>query len=128
MNTQAIPQHLVDKLIVVAREQRHDPTPAERSMWLQLRNRRFAHIKFRRQHPVYRFILDFASLRPMLAIEIDGPIHDTTQEYDALRTEVLNILGFEVIRFTNDDVFNNPLHVLTTIDAKIVELLPSRRR
>jgi very-short-patch-repair endonuclease len=128
MIKQTVPADLWAKLKMVAQEQRHEPTPAELLVWEHLRNRRFTRIKFRRQHGVYRFILDFASLRPKLAIEIDGPIHDTTAEYDALRTEYLKILGFEVIRFTNDEVFSNLPYVLDSIEAKITDLIPVRRR
>jgi len=91
-----------------AREMRHPQTPAEATLWQQLRNRNLE-FKFRRQHPIERFIIDFYCAEVKLCIEIDGGSHleQEQQEYDSARTEVLESIGCRVIRFTNSDVRYN---------------------
>ena len=91
-----------------AREMRHPQTPAEATLWQQLRNRNLE-FKFRRQHPIERFIIDFYCTEVKLCIEIDGGSHleQEQQEYDSARTEVLESIGCRVIRFTNSDVRYN---------------------
>ncbi len=74
-----------------ARELRHAPTRAEDLLWNTLCGWGLA--KFRRQHPVHRFILDFYCASAKLCIEVDGGIHDEQQERDAARTEYLNARG-----------------------------------
>jgi very-short-patch-repair endonuclease len=91
-----------------AREMRHPQTPAEATLWQRLRNRNLE-FKFRRQHPIERFIIDFYCAEVKLCIEIDGGSHleQEQQEYDSARTEVLESIGCRVIRFTNSDVRYN---------------------
>ena len=91
-----------------AREMRHPQTPAEATLWQQLRNRNLE-FKFRRQHPIERFIIDFYCAEVKLCIEIDGGSHleQEQQEYDSVRTKVLESIGYRVIRFTNSDVRYN---------------------
>ena len=110
------------KLKPLAREMRHDPTPAENALWQRLRNRKVAHTKFRRQHAIGRFIVDFYAAAANLVIEVDGPIHDYTQEQDAIRQEWLESQSLRVIRFTNEQVLQNIESVLDTIAT---ELSPS---
>ncbi len=88
-----------------AREMRQPQTAAESILWQHLRNRNLEY-KFRRQHPIERFIIDFYCAELKLCIEIDGDSHmgKEQQEYDAVRTEYLESLGYKMIRFTNDDV------------------------
>jgi very-short-patch-repair endonuclease len=88
-----------------AREMRQPQTAAEATLWQHLRNRNLEH-KFRRQHPIERFIIDFYCAELKLCIEIDGDSHleKEQKEYDAARTEYLESLGRKMIRFTNDDV------------------------
>ena len=102
-----------------ARELRHPQTPMETKLWAQLRNRQLGNHKFRRQHPIDRFILDFYCLELKLAIEIDGAHHvdEDQADYDALRTEALNAQGITVVRFTNQQVFHEFEFVLQTIGA-----------
>lgn len=111
------PPRLWAKLKPLARQMRHEPTPAENALWQQLRNRKVAGVKFRRQHAIERFIVDFYAAKPGLVIEVDGPIHDYTQEEDAVRQAYLESQGLRVLRFTNDQVLYNLNHVLTTISA-----------
>jgi very-short-patch-repair endonuclease len=103
------------KLKPLARQMRHEPTPAEDTLWQRLRNRRVCDAKFRRQHSIERFIVDFFCAEHRLIIEVDGSIHDYTVEEDALRQEFLESLGYRVIRFRNEDVFQG-------IDAVIEEI------
>ncbi|MEA3350102.1 MAG: DUF559 domain-containing protein [Chloroflexota bacterium] len=87
-----------------ARELRQDQTPAENKLWHILRNRNLSNYKFRRQHPIYRFITDFYCAQTKLVIEIDGDVHAMQEEYDQARTEWLKECGYTVIRFTNREV------------------------
>jgi len=87
-------------------ELRQNQTPEEKKLWQELRARRLAGFKFRRQHPIECFVVDFACLSEKLVIEIDGEAHapKEAQAYDGRRTEYLNQLGWHVLRFYNDDV------------------------
>ena len=83
---------------------RHDETRAEGRLWQWLRSRRFLGCKFRRQHPIDRYILDFYCPELRLAIEIDGRHHNMfdVTSYDAERSEALRAVGIEVLRISND--------------------------
>ena len=94
------------ELQIAAREMRKDPTPAERKLWEALRGNRLG-VRFRRQHPVGRFILDFWCAEAKLAVEVDGEIHDEQQANDAERSAVLELYRYDVIRFRNDEVIND---------------------
>jgi very-short-patch-repair endonuclease len=112
------PRHRFNPIILQhAREMRHPQTPAEATLWHHLRNRNLD-FKFRRQHPIERFIIDFYCAEVKLCIEIDGDTHleQEQQEYDSARTEVLESIGCRVIRFTNNDVRHN-------INAVVQEIL-----
>jgi very-short-patch-repair endonuclease len=108
-------------VLLRSRELRHPQTPAEATLWRHLRSRNLSY-KFRRQHPLDRFIVDFYCAEAKLCIEIDGGSHFETEqkEYDTARTEFLEELGYEVIRFTNDDVRYNIDMVIDEI-VRIVE-------
>lgn len=100
-----------------ARELRREMTPQERKLWQRLRRKQLYGIRFRRQHPIDRFILDFFCYEHKLAIEIDGHSHyqPDQQAYDQARTEWLAGDGIRVIRFTNRDVNSNVEGVLEAI-------------
>ncbi len=104
-----------------ARELRQPQTPAEATLWRHLRNRNLKY-KFRRQHPIDFFIIDFYCAEAKLLIETDGDSHLAKEqmEYDQARTEYLEELGYKVIRFTNDDVRYTINEVLNEI-IKVVE-------
>ncbi|MCC6297787.1 MAG: DUF559 domain-containing protein [Anaerolineales bacterium] len=106
-----------------ARELRQPQTPAEATLWQKIRNRQFG-FKFRRQHEIEFFIIDFYCAEVKLCIEIDGDTHLTKeqQEYDEARTEYLESLGRAVIRFTNNDVRYNINAVIQEILKKCDEL------
>ncbi|MBI5353698.1 MAG: DUF559 domain-containing protein [Chloroflexi bacterium] len=105
-----------------AREMRHPQTPAEAALWGAIRNRNLG-FKFRRQHPIDRFIIDFYCAQAKLCIEIDGESHleASQMEYDAARTEYLEYLGYKVIRFTNNDV----RYTLNAVAAEIIRVIES---
>jgi very-short-patch-repair endonuclease len=100
-----------------SRALRVSQTKAEQVLWSALRNRQLARWKFRRQHPIGRYILDFVTLDAKLVIEVDGATHSTEaeRERDAQRTRELERYGFHVIRVTNTDVYENLDGVLATI-------------
>ncbi len=98
---------------------RRIPTEAEDKLWQYLRNRQLAGLKFRRQHSIERFIVDFYCAEAKLIIEVDGPVHDYSKEEDTIRQEFLESQGFRVMRFTNDQVFNSPDDVLKQISAHV---------
>jgi very-short-patch-repair endonuclease len=98
-----------------AKELRRQATPAEKVLWEQLRNRRLNGIKFRRQHPIGSYIVDFYCPAHHLAVEIDGEIHSFQVEADLIRTQALEDLGIKVIRFWNYEVEQNLNAVLETI-------------
>jgi very-short-patch-repair endonuclease len=100
-----------------ARELRQEMTPAEKILWQRLRNRQLAGLKFRRQHPLDRFIVDFYCAAARLIVEIDGPIHDFQPERDSARTAELEQKGYRLIRFQNEQVLNDLETVLATIQT-----------
>ena len=106
-----------------ARIHRKYPTDAEKIMWEALRGKRFHGLKFRRQHAIDEYIVDFICLELRLAIEVDGDIHALQSEYDEQRTEYLGWFGFAVIRFTNDEVMND----LDTVLGKLAERISNRK-
>jgi very-short-patch-repair endonuclease len=98
-----------------ARELRQSPTLTEEKLWAQLRNRQLGGIKFRRQHPIRRFIVDFYCAARRLVVEIDGGIHATQREADRDRCRELEAFGYHVIRFTNQEVETEMERVLREI-------------
>ena len=98
-----------------ARELRRNQTPAEALMWSALRRRQLDGFHFRRQYSQGRYIFAFVCLAAKLVVEIDGPSHDQTVEYDDQRTRYMERQGFQVIRFSNDDVHRNLEGVTETI-------------
>jgi len=97
-----------------ATELRQNTTDAERRLWAVLRDRRLQGYKFRRQHPIGRFIADFACTKHRLVIEADGGQHDDNPA-DAQRTVWLEGHGWRVIRFWNNEVLSNTEGVVSTI-------------
>jgi very-short-patch-repair endonuclease len=110
---------LWDALKPLARQMRHEPTRAENVLWELIRNRNLLGFKFRRQHPIDRFIVDFFCAEAHLVIEVDGAIHDYTQEEDALRTEFLESRGLRVVRFHNEEVIENLADVREQIERML---------
>ena len=100
-----------------ARALRATQTDAENLLWMLLRGRRFGGYKFRRQHPVGRYILDFYCHDALLAIELDGGGHGEEQqaEYDGIRTAELEGAGIHVLRYWNHEVLLQNENVLEAI-------------
>ena len=118
------PRHRIHPTIrKFAREPRQPQTPADATLWRHLRNRNLEY-KFRRQHPIESFIVDFYCAEAKLLIEVDGETHfqKTQIEYDQARTEHLERLGYKVIRFTNDDIRYN----INIVISKIIEEVKTR--
>ena len=94
------------KILERARELRREMTPQERRLWRRLRGKQLYGLRFRRQHPIAPFIVDFYCHEHKLVVEIDGHTHyqPKQQGYDRARTERLTQRGFRVVRFTNRDV------------------------
>lgn len=99
-------------------EMKHHPTQAEELLWKYLRSKRTGH-KIRRQHIIGSFVADFVCLSKKLIIEVDGKIHDQQKKQDEYRTEVLNQLGYKVIRFLNEEVLNDPERIFQKIKVEL---------
>jgi very-short-patch-repair endonuclease len=97
-----------------ARQLRQGSTDAERPMWSALRDRRLEKYKFRRQHPIGPYIVDFACTLHALVIELDGGQH-LDSITDAQRTVWLEARGWKAIRFWNNDVLDNTSGVVEAI-------------
>jgi len=100
---------------------RKNMTEAEKKVWKELRNRNLSGYKFRRQHPVGQYIVDFYCPGRGLIIEIDGGIHNEPekQEKDQNRQAELDRLGLKVIRFTNEEVRNDMENVMLKIEQEL---------
>jgi very-short-patch-repair endonuclease len=100
---------------------RSSQTSAEFRLWQALRNRKLERWKFRRQHPIDKYIVDFVSLEGKLLVEVDGVTHATAAALrrDEERTRVLEALGFLVVRVSNTDVYENLDGVLEMIDSTL---------
>ena len=107
-------------LLERAKEMRANPTQAEAALWSQLRNKNLES-KFRQQHLIADYIVDFVCLSKKLIIEVDGKIHDSQIEEDAKRTEILENNGYKVIRFKNEEVLGNIDHVLEKIIKELTQ-------
>ncbi len=103
-----------------AKSNRDNPTDAENALWEVLKGKSFGQ-KFRRQHIIGDYIVDFVCLSNQLVIEVDGGYHNDAKqiEEDKLRTQFLNEKGFNVIRFTNEEIIGN----IETVISKIKENL-----
>lgn len=115
-----------ERLKDFARSHRSQPTMAEEYLWKQLKGEKLHGFKFRRQHIIEQYIADFVCLEKNLVIEIDGAIHQLPENQisDQERTRILNELGFSVIRFTNEEVLNDTVNVLGTIEKSLRSTTP----
>jgi len=114
---------IIGTLLERAKEMRKNPTDAENALWQALRKKKLD-VKFRRQHPIYKYIVDFVCLEKNLIVEVDGKIHEYQLNKDAQRTlELEQKKGFKVIRFYNEEILNNLNDVINKIE-NIVNSLP----
>jgi very-short-patch-repair endonuclease len=111
-----------------AREMRTELSEPETRLWLELRAKRFADVKFRRQKVIqdeqHRYIVDFAANDPKLVVELDGDTHARSEAYDVARTRFLESKGYRVIRYTNVEVMQNLDGVLQHLASVIDEMRP----
>ena len=108
-----------EPLLLRARELRQQQTSTEEILWIFLRGRRLQNAKFRRQHNIGRFIVDFYCHEARLVVELDGKIHDSRKVQDAERDAWMVESGLTVLRFENEAVW----HRLDTVLEKICEHL-----
>jgi len=106
-----------------ARALRKEQTQTEEIIWEKLRNRRFNRLKFRRQHVIEGFVLDFYCHEIKLGIEIDGTIHDQRfqKEYDTLRQEIIEMQGIIIVRITNEEVLTNQNNIYKKFEAELLK-------
>jgi very-short-patch-repair endonuclease len=105
--------------VLRSKELRKKMTLPERILWQFLRASTLAGLRFRRQHPVGRYIADFCCVSKKWVVELDGEYHDTIKQEDMERDDFLGEQGFRVLRFTNDQVFDRVEWVLQTIADKL---------
>lgn len=103
------------RAVTNARRLRRRLTDAERALWRNLRDRQLDGHKFRRQHPLGRFVVDFVCLEERLVVELDGGQHALRKNADTARTAWLNREGYRVLRFWNNEVLRNTDGVLAEI-------------
>jgi very-short-patch-repair endonuclease len=111
----------MDKFKARARKLRESQTSAEAMLWQALRNRRLARWKFRRQHPIDRYVVDFVTLDGKLIVEVDGVTHAESSDLarDKSRSTVLEACGFHIVRVSNTDVYENLEGVLEMIEGTL---------
>ncbi len=104
-----------------SRKLRTNLTEAEQTLWYQLRKRQIGGYKFRRQHPIDSFIVDFVCLEKGLVVEVDGGQHQANEEYDERRSQRLKQLGFDVVRFWNNEVLGQIEAVTEAIHSRLTQ-------
>lgn len=91
---------------------------AELKLWAEIKGKQLEGVKFRRQHPISRYIVDFYAAQLKLVVEVDGDTHDEKKEYDARRTDFLKQKGYDVLRFTNEEIHQDLEGVLEILREK----------
>lgn len=102
-----------------AKNLRNNPTPQEQKMWNLLRKKQFHGLRFLRQYIIGQYIVDFICRSEKIIIEIDGGQHNENINYDSKRTEYLEMLGYKVVRFWNNEIDNN----ISGVYQKLEELI-----
>ena len=107
------------------RNLRREQTYTEKIFWMQLRNRQVLGYKFRRQYSIDQFVIDFYCPELKLAIELDGNVHEVSdqKEYDIERQKYLEEFGIQFIRIKNEEFLGNPNKAFGRIEKKIVSLI-----
>ena len=103
------------------KELRKNSTQAEKVLWWHLKWSKFHGYKFRRQHSIGRYIIDFYCPEKKISIELDGKIHENQKDYDAIRSEYLSSCKVKEIRFSNDEIFEDVAWVLKKLHDFIKE-------
>ena len=114
------PHYLID----LSRELRQRSTEAEALLWEHLRDKRLMGVKFRRQHNIGRYIVDFYAPALKLVVEVDGLIHThiAQREYDITRSRILGTRGCTVLRLTNEELLFHTARALSVIASTIKQL------
>ncbi|HXE36852.1 MAG TPA: DUF559 domain-containing protein [Azonexus sp.] len=107
----------------IPQELRNNATDAERKLWQFLRGKQLG-VKFRRQHPFSNYVLDFVSLEAKLVVELDGGQHAEAATGDMARSRLLEAAGFRVLRFWNNQVFQETEAMMEAIMAALAETHP----
>jgi len=106
-----------NRFVNIARVLRRNQTPHEYKLWYWLRDKRFEGLKFRRQYPIGKYIVDFCCFEKKLVIELDGGQHNKSEQikYDILRSKYLENQGYKILRFENSEIDENLDGVLEKI-------------
>src|SRR5438874_13620785 len=114
----------------LARRLRRAATPAERYAWSLLRNRGVLGLKFRRQHVLHGFIVDFYCVAERLVLDLEGDAHNGTDQlaYDAARAALLQAAGYRVMRIRNGDVTRERLEAILREALESPPIVPLSRR
>jgi very-short-patch-repair endonuclease len=115
------PKHVT----TLSRELRLNMTPAETLLWNRLSNKQFLGLRFRRQHPIHRYIVDFYCHEKKFIIEVDGEVHEKQSVYDYRRDQELSNQGYHVIRLTNSEIEHDIDIVLNRLSAFIQINIPN---
>ncbi len=99
----------------LAKRLRNNPTDAEMLLWQRIKSRQLEGVKFRRQEPIEGYIIDFISFEKRFVVELDGGQHAVNRDAGQVRDRCLRIHGFKVLRFWNNEVFQNLEGVLEVI-------------
>ena len=105
--------------IKFARYLRRNESKAETLFWNAVRNRQFMNLKFRRQVPIDKYFADFVCEEKKIVIELDDAGHDQKLKQDEARTKILEAHGYRVIRFANEEIYDNLDAVLAELSFKI---------
>jgi very-short-patch-repair endonuclease len=111
---------LWEKLKPLAQQMRIKPTPAEDILWQRLRNRQLHGFKFRRQHSIERFIVDFYCNEASLIVEVDGPIHQYQRQEDVIRRVFIESQCLRFLRFSDEDVLHDTDRVVGEIGSALI--------
>ena len=114
-----------DYVIVLAREFRKNPTDPEAFLWECIRDRRLNGFKFRRQHPIGRYIADFFCGDVGLVVELDGGVYSEADRiiYDGIRDEEMVLRGLRVLRIKNKELVTDPEGIIAAIAKTLISLL-----
>ena len=111
-----------------ARNLRKEATLPEKIVWDELRDRKFLGLKFRRQHVLRGYVVDFYCAELRLAIEIDGKVHDRQKDYDDIRQELIEFKDISFIRVFATDMLRSPQVLLERIRDHLTPRTPSPPR
>ena len=110
-----------------AKHLRNKQTAEEIILWEKLNKKQILNVRFRRQHPINIYIVDFYCHKAKLVLELDGKIHLKGKEYDKERTEIIESFGIRVIRFKNEDLLNDIDKIVDEIRYNVNQQLKNKR-